>query len=98
MRLIIYIFISSFLLPLLTDGQIVVFKNNKEFDYNTSNIKYFVQNGINISDSDLNYVLSQQWNPYLKHNVKLENKEQTIWFKIPITSNAQNTVDFLEIK
>lgn len=98
MRLIIYIFISSFLWPLLTDGQIVVFKNNKEFDYNTSNIKYIVQNGINISDSDLNNVLSQQWNPYLKHNVKLENKEQTIWFKIPITSNAQNTVDFLEIK
>ena len=98
MRLIIYIFISSFLLPLLTDGQIVVFKNNKEFDYNTSNIKYFVQNGINISDSDLNYVLSQQWNPYLKHNVKLENKEQTIWFKIPIKSYAQNAVDFLEIK
>jgi signal transduction histidine kinase len=97
-RLILYIFISSFLWPLLTDGQIVVFKNNKEFDYNTSNIKYIVQNGINISDSDLNNVLSQQWNSYLKHNVKLENKEQTIWFKIPIKSNAQNAVDFLEIK
>jgi signal transduction histidine kinase len=97
-RLILYIFISTFLLPLLTEGQIVVFKNNKEFDYNTSNIKYVVQNGINISDSDLNNVLSQQWNPYLKHNVKLENKEQTIWFKIPIKSNAQNAVDFLEIK
>ena len=95
MRLILYIFISSFLLPLLTDGQIVVFKNNKEFDYNTSNIKYIVQNGINISDSDLNNVLSQPWNPYYKHNVKLENKEQTIWFKIPIKSISQNAVDFL---
>lgn len=98
MRLIIYIFIPVFLWPLLTDGQIVVFKNNKEFDYNTSNIKYNVQNGIHISDSDLKNVLSQQWNPYLKHNIKLENKEQTLWFKIPIKSNAQNAVDFLEIK
>ena len=86
MRLILYIFISSFLSPLFTNGQIVVFKNNNEFDYNTSNITYNVQNGIHISDSDLNNVLSQKWNPYLKHNVKLENKEQTIWFKIPINS------------
>ena len=98
MRFILYIFISSFLLPLFTNGQIVVFKNNKEFDYNTSNIKYNVQNGINISDSDLNNVINQQWNPYIKHNVKLENKEQTIWFKIPINSNAQNPIDLLEIK
>ncbi len=97
-RLIIYIFFTCFLCPLFSEGQIVVFDNNKEFDYKTSNIKYSVQDGIHISDSALNEVLNQKWNPYLKHNVKLENKEQTIWFKIPIKSTSQNAVDFLEIK
>lgn len=98
LRLIIYIFITCFLSPLFTDGQIVVYKNTEEFDYKTSNIKYIVQDGIHISDSALNDVLKQQWNPYLKHNVVLENKEQTIWFKIPVKSNPQNSIDFLEIK
>ena len=98
MRLITFIFFTCFLLPVFSNGQIVVFKNNKEFDYKTSNIKYNVQDGIRISDSALNEVLNQKWNTYFKHNVKLENKEQTIWFKIPVKSDAQNDIDFLEIK
>ena len=98
MRLIIYIFFTSFLFPILSDGQIVVFKNSNEFDYKTSNIKYIVQDGIHISDAALNEVLNQKWNPYLKHNVKLENKEQTIWIKIPIKSSDKSKIDLLEIK
>jgi signal transduction histidine kinase len=97
-RLIIYIFFTSFLFPILSDGQIVVFKNSNEFDYKTSNIKYIVQDGIHISDAALNEVLNQKWNPYLKHNVKLENKEQTIWIKIPIKSSDKSKIDLLEIK
>jgi len=97
-RLIIFIFLTCFLLPILSDGQVVVFKNSKEFDYKTSNIKFIVQDGIQISDAALNEVLNQKWNPYLKHNVKLENKEQTIWFKIPIKSSDKSKIDLLEIK
>jgi signal transduction histidine kinase len=75
-----------------------VFKNKKEFNYDSSNITYNVQNGIQISDSALRVVLNQSWKPYLKHNVKLENKEQTIWIKIPIKSYDKSKIDLLEIK
>jgi signal transduction histidine kinase len=75
-----------------------VFKNKKEFNYDSSNITYNVQNGIQISDSALSVVLNQSWKPYLKHNVKLENNEQTIWIKIPIKSYDKSKIDLLEIK
>jgi len=97
-RLTIFIFLTCVLFPILSGGQIVVFKNSNEFDYKTANIKYIVQEGIKISDATLNEVLNQKWNPYLKHNVKLENKEQTIWIKIPIKSYDKSKIDLLEIK
>lgn len=98
MRLFIYITIIYFFCLNTAFAQFVVFKNKKEFNYDSSNITYNVQNGIQISDSALQVVLTLNWNAYRKHNVKLENKEQTIWFKIPIKSTSQNAVDFLEIK
>lgn len=98
MRYIKFIIITFSLIPLFSEGQIVVFENSMEFDYKTSNIKYIVQDGIQISDSALHIVLNQKWKPYHKHNVNLENKEQTIWFKIPIKSTPENPIDFLEIK
>jgi signal transduction histidine kinase len=97
-RLFIYITIIYFFCLNTAFAQFVVFKNKKEFNYDSSNITYNVQNGIQISDSALQVVLTLNWNAYRKHNVKLENKEQTIWFKIPIKSTSQNAVDFLEIK
>ena len=98
MRLKTYILIFYFFCLNTAFAQFVVFKNKKEFNYDSSNITYNVQNGIQISDSALRVVLNQSWKPYLKHNVKLENNEQTIWIKIPIKSYDKSKIDLLEIK
>ena len=98
MRLKTYILIFYFFCLNTAFAQFVVFKNKKEFNYDSSNITYNVQNGIQISDSALSVVLNQSWKPYLKHNVKLENNEQTIWIKIPIKSYDKSKIDLLEIK
>ena len=97
-RLKIIIFCLYFFCFNTSFAQIVVFKNKTEFNYDSSNITYNLQNGIQISDSALHVVLNQAWKPYRKHNVTLKNEEQTIWFKIPIKSTNQDIIQLLEIK
>jgi len=78
-------------------AQFSITNGEEEIDYPKSGIEYLVLDGVDLSNDALQKNLNLNWLSLQNNLPALKNREQTIWFKIPLDIFYGSNIKWLQI-